>query len=91
MKYIEFSYDIDHEEFLEQYDVLGVPRNSDLATCKKAYRQLTLKYHPDKNRNCVDCADKFMAVKDAWKMIQDFHKGKAKIINKPQEPPTTQQ
>ena len=31
------------------YDVLGVPRTIDGADLKKVYRQLALKYHPDKN------------------------------------------
>ena len=31
------------------YDVLGVPRTIDGADLKKIYRQLALKYHPDKN------------------------------------------
>ena len=30
------------------YDVLGVPKDADDKTIKKAYRKLGLKYHPDK-------------------------------------------
>ena len=31
------------------YEVLGIERDADAATIKKAHRKLALKHHPDKN------------------------------------------
>ena len=33
----------------DYYEVLGVDKNADEATIKKAYRNLAKKYHPDMN------------------------------------------
>lgn len=32
------------------YEVLGIDKNADEATIKKAYRKLAKKYHPDMNK-----------------------------------------
>ena len=33
---------------INDFDILGIPRDSDLSTIKKAYRMLAKVYHPDK-------------------------------------------
>ena len=33
----------------DYYEVLGVDKGADAQTLKKAYRKLSMKYHPDRN------------------------------------------
>lgn len=54
------------------YDVLGVSRNASDEEIKKAYRELTRKYHPDANVNnpLADLAEeKFKEVQEAYDQI----------------------
>lgn len=55
------------------FETLGLPVNATLDECKKAYRQLSRKYHPD----CGGDADKFDDINKAWTMIQN---GEAQIF-----------
>jgi len=41
------------------YDVLGVEQDVDDESVKKAYRQLAMKYHPDRNKGDDDAEIKF--------------------------------
>ena len=54
------------------YDVLGVPQSASDDEVKKAYRDLTRKYHPDANVNnpLADLAEeKFKEVQEAYDLI----------------------
>lgn len=49
------------------YKVLGVANNESRDVCKKAYRRLSAKYHPD---NPTGDRDRFDEVQKAWGMIE---------------------
>lgn len=56
------------------YDVLGVDRNADDATIKKAYRKLAMKYHPDRNPDNKEAEEKFKEVGEAYEVLSDADK-----------------
>ncbi|RKO98023.1 hypothetical protein CXG81DRAFT_10596 [Caulochytrium protostelioides] len=58
----------------EYYEALGVPRTASQRQIKHAYRQLSLKYHPDKNPNDSEAATKFFAISQAYEVLQDPEK-----------------
>ncbi len=58
------------------YEVLGVDRNADEATLKKAYRKLAKKYHPDVNPGDKDAEQKFKEATNAYAILSDPEKRK---------------
>jgi len=55
---------------MDYYKILGVNKTDSKDTIKKAYRQLALKYHPDKNKD-PEAEDKFKEVSEAWGVLGD--------------------
>jgi curved DNA-binding protein len=55
------------------YSVLGVPRDADEDTIKKAFRKLAVKYHPDKNPGKANEA-KFKEINQAYEVLNDKNK-----------------
>ena len=60
----------------DYYEVLGVSRNADAGTIKKAYRKLAKKYHPDTNPGDKQAEKSFKEVTEAYTILSDPEKKK---------------
>ncbi len=58
----------------DYYEVLGVDKNADDATIKKAYRVLAKKYHPDTNPGDKEAEAKFKEASEAYAVLSDHEK-----------------
>lgn len=58
----------------DYYEVLEVTRQSTTVEIKKAYRQLALKYHPDRNANNTEAEEKFKEASEAYEVLSDDEK-----------------
>lgn len=58
----------------DPYTVLGVPRDADAETIKRAYRRLAKKYHPDLNPGAADVDAKFKELNTAHDILADPEK-----------------
>lgn len=55
----------------DYYYFLGIPQNASAEDIKKAYRKLSLKYHPDKNDNDEFFSDRFREIQEAYETLTD--------------------
>lgn len=55
----------------DYYDVLGVSRGASAEEIKKAYRQLAMKHHPDRNPGDRAAEDRFKEASEAYQVLSD--------------------
>jgi molecular chaperone DnaJ len=58
----------------DYYEVLGVQKNASDKEIKKAYRQLAIKYHPDKNPGDKEMEEKFKEAAEAYEILSNNDK-----------------
>lgn len=57
------------DDLKDYYYFLGVKKDASAEDIKKAYRKLSLKYHPDKNENDEFFVERFREIKEAYEVL----------------------
>jgi molecular chaperone DnaJ len=57
----------------DYYEVLGVPHDADEQRIKDAFRELALKYHPDRNKS-PEAEERFKEIAEAYAVLSDPRK-----------------
>jgi molecular chaperone DnaJ len=58
----------------DYYEILGIQKNSREQEIKKAYRQMALKYHPDRNPDNKEAEELFKEASEAYSVLIDKDK-----------------
>ena len=58
----------------DYYEVLGVARDADPSTIKKAYRKAAMQFHPDRNPGDAEAEERFKEAAEAFEVLNDGEK-----------------
>ena len=58
----------------DYYEVLGINEDADETTIKKAYRELAMKYHPDRNPGDDKAVERMKEINEAYAVLSDAKK-----------------
>lgn len=58
----------------DYYIILGVDKKASADEIKKAYRQLALKYHPDRNKGDKEAEERFKEINEAYAVLSNEEK-----------------
>ena len=61
----------------DYYDILEVSRNASASELKKAFKKKAMKYHPDRNPDNPEAAEKFKEAAEAYDVLSDSQKKSA--------------
>ena len=59
---------------IDYYSLLGIQRNADSNEIKRAYRKMVFRYHPDRNPDDDEAAQKFKQILEAYEILSDVGK-----------------
>ena len=58
----------------DYYEILNISRSASDDEIKKAYRQMALKYHPDRNPGDAECEENFKEASEAYEVLRETQK-----------------
>ena len=58
----------------DYYKILNVNIFSNIETIKKSYRELAMKYHPDRNAGNIEAEEKFKDITEAYEILSNEKK-----------------
>ena len=57
------------KKVFDPFEILEISPTDSISEIKKSYKRLSLKYHPDKNRDDANAKDKFILINKAYKIL----------------------